>query len=507
VRLKRVGVVGLIVALGVFAWMAPVRADEENAPPDGKAAGGVEAGRVVYQKRCIFCHGDEGGGDGVASERLAPKPRDFTMGLYKYRTTPNGMLPTDDDLFRAISKGLPGTGMPAWEGTLSETERRNVIQYIKTFSKKFERQKEPLPTIPVGAEIVSSPESIEKGKALFKEVECFKCHGTDGRGNGPSALELTDDKGDPIKPRNLTKNWLFRGGGEARDIYMRVNTGLNGTPMPSFSDSLDNEKSWHLANYVRSLSPATKPALEVVVRARKVSGDIPTNPDAPEWQEGESRWFPMMGQVIRDERHFTPTVTDVRVKALYNEKELGMMVVWDDPSESKNNEEMGTLEDAVAIQFPSKLEAGSKKPYFLMGDDKHSVNLWTWKTEAATYTESNARGIDKEVSQADASQALKGSGKYDNGQYRVVMKRARTTPDAQNDLQISAGQFLPVTFHVWDGGNGEAASKRAISHWYFVLLEPEIDTAKVYGYPAAVFALVLGLEFLWQRKLRRGARK
>lgn len=503
VSLTKIARVGLIV----LALVIPARADEAKTAPAAGAVGGVEAGKVVYQKRCIFCHGDEGGGDGVASERLMPKPRDFTMGLYKYRTTPNGMLPTDDDLFHAISKGLPGTGMPGWEGTLSELERRNVIQYIKTFSKKFERQKEPLPVITVGAEIMSSPESIQKGKALFTEMECFKCHGTDGRGNGPSALELADDKGDPIKPRNLTQNWLFRGGGEARDIYMRVNTGLNGTPMPSFSDSLDNEKSWHLANYVRSLSPPTKPALDVVIRARKITGDIPTNPDAPEWQEGESRWFPMVGQVIRHERNFTPTVTDVRVKAIYNGKEMGMMVVWDDPSESKKNEELGTVEDALAIQFPVKLEAGSKKPYFLMGDEKHPVNLWTWKTEAATYTESNARGIDKEVVQTDASQSLKGSGKYDNGQYRVVMKRSLATEDAENDLQIQGGAFLPVAFYAWDGSNGEALTKRSISHWYYVLLEPDIDTAKVYGYPAGVFALVLGLEFWFQRRLRRTAQK
>ncbi len=499
--LKKIASVWLIV----LALTTSVRADEEKAAPAAAASSNqVEAGKVVYEKRCIFCHGDEGAGDGVASERLMPKPRDFTMGLYKYRTTPNGMLPTDDDLHRVISKGLPGTGMPAWEDTLSEAERRNVIQYIKTFSKKFARQKEPLPTVAVGPEIVSSPESIEKGRALYTEIECFKCHGTDGRGNGPSALELADDKGDPIKPRNLTKNWLFRGGGEARDIYMRVNTGLNGTPMPSFSDSLDNDKSWHLANYVRSLSPPEKPALDVVIRARQVTGEIPTDPDAPEWKEGDSRWFPMVGQVIRHERHFTPTVTDIQVKALYNADEFGMLVTWDDPSESKKNDELATMEDALAIQFPVTLQAGSKKPYFLMGDEKFPVNLWTWKTEAATYTESNARGIDKEVPQADASQSIKGSGKYDNGQYRVVMKRSRKTADAENDLQVEVGKFLPVAFHAWDGSNGEVQTKRAISHWYFVLLEPEIDTAKVYGYPAGVFAFVLGLVLLLQRKLRKG---
>jgi DMSO reductase family type II enzyme heme b subunit len=515
--------VGLKV-IKIFIWVffeaflltstMPVWAEEEAAPaaeqkaeaPAGAPANDLEAGEAIYRKRCIFCHGDEGAGDGVASERLVPKPRDFTMGLYKYRTTGSGLLPTDDDLFKVISHGLPGTGMPAWDDTLSEPQRRQVIQYIKTFSKRFERQKEPLQTITVGPEIASSPESIEKGKTLFKEMECFKCHGTDGRGDGPSAPELQDDKGDPIKPRNLTKNWLFRGGGEARDIYMRFNTGLNGTPMPSFADSLDNEKSWHLANYVRSLSPPTRPALDVTIKALKVAGDVPINPGAPEWQQAEERLFPMIGQVVRHERMFAPTVSDVRVTALYNETELGLRVVWDDPSASKNDEALASFEDALAIQFPVTLNKGTKKPYFVAGDAKLPVNLWTWKTEAGSFIESNSRGIDQETIQADTSQALKGSGKYNNGQYQVVMKRSLKTADAENDLQVVGDTFIPVAFHAWDGSNGETLTKRAISHWYFVLLASEIDP-KLYAYPVGVFVLVVGALLGLQGKLRKNQGK
>jgi len=490
-------VLGLMLIAAIPLWAE----DAPSKPAMAEdAAGNLETGEKVYRKRCIFCHGDEGGGDGVASERLMPKPRDFTMGLYKYRTTPSGLLPTDDDLFRVISKGLPGTGMPAWEKTLSEQERHSVIKFIKTFSKKFERQKGPLQTMIVGPEIASSPDSIEKGKALFKEMECFKCHGVSGRGNGPSALELTDDKGDPIRPRNLTKNWLFRGGGEARDIYMRFNTGLNGTPMPSFADSLDNEKSWHLANYVRSLSPAEKPPLNVVIKTRRVAGEIPVDPDDPAWRSDEFNQFPMVGQVIRHERNFMPTLTDVRVSALYNEREIALRVLWDDPTASKAGEGLlgPTFEDALAIQFPAKTYEGLTKPYFLMGDDKHPVQLWTWKS--GTFLESNARGIDKEDLQT--SQGLKGSVKYDDGQYRLVMKRMLKTEDAESDLQFEVGKFIPIAFHAWDGDNGETLTKRAISHWYFLLMEPEIPK-QVYIYPPLVFVGVLGLMFLLQRKLRR----
>jgi len=497
-----------LVLSATTLWADEERAAQEAASstPSAGPVSDVEAGKKIYQKRCIFCHGVEGAGDGPASERLMPKPRDFTMGLFKYRTTTSGKLPTDDDLFKVITHGLPGTGMPKWDDLLTELQRRQVIQYIKTFSKKFERQKGPLEMVTVGTEIPSSKESIEKGRALFMELECFKCHGNEGRGDGPSALELTDDKGDVIRPRNFTKNWFFRGGGEAKDIYMRINTGLDGTPMPSFKDSMDNEKSWHVANFVRSLSPPKHPELNPVIKARKVNEEIPSDPNASAWQEGESNWFPTVGQVIREPRHFTPTVSDVRVKSLYNEKEIGMMVIWDDPSHSQKNEEMATLEDAVAIQFPVELYPGSKKPYFLMGDAKSPVNLWTWKTESNTFTESNANGIDKEVSQPQGGQGVTGSGVYKDGQYKVVMKRLLKTDDPQHDLQVSEGKFIPVAFHVWDGTNGETLTKRAISHWYYVLLAPPIAKT-VYVYPSIVAGVVFGIQLLIRKRLRKGEQK
>jgi hypothetical protein len=357
-------------------------------------------------------------------------------------------------------------------------------------------------------------------------LECFKCHGNEGRGNGPSALTLADDKGDKILPRNLTLNWHFRGGREARDIYTRINTGLNGTPMPSFKDSLDNEKSWHLANFVRSLSPAKTPELDGVIRSKKVTGSIPTDPSDPFWKNpemggGTELWFPMVGQVIREPRHFTPTVRDIFVKSVFTDKEVAFFVRWNDPSQSKEGEPLPTvgggggeedlfsteeavvataLDDAMAIQFPSQKLEGLKKPYFLMGDEKNSVNLWTWK--AGKLGESNANGIDKESPQDVAGNALQGAGGYQDGQYAVVIKRSLATGDKEKDVQFEPGKFIPIAFHAWDGHNAELASKRAISHWYFVLLEPPTPN-DVYIYPPLTALAVLGCCLLIQRRLRK----
>ena len=95
------------------------------------------AGKVVYQKWCAGCHGDQGAGDGVAAKRMIPPPRDFTGAIYQIRSTASGNLPTDADLMRSIEEGLHGTAMPGWKARLSDRERRDVLAYIKTFSTFF----------------------------------------------------------------------------------------------------------------------------------------------------------------------------------------------------------------------------------------------------------------------------------------------------------------------------------------------------------------------------------
>lgn len=479
---------------------APAQPAEEELPTDDLAAG-----KAIYEKRCISCHGDEGDGDGPAADRFQPKPRSFKKAEYKYRTTPKGELPTDDDLFRAISDGLPGTGMPDWADVLTEKKRRQVIKYIKTFSDKWENQAGSPNVITVGPPVPSDEESIERGKKQFTALGCTLCHGTEGRGDGPTSLALRNHRGDPVYPRNLNKNWLFRGGGTAEDIYKRVNTGLNGTPMPSFADKLDNEKSWDLANYVRSLSPAASPERGSLIKPLHIEGAIPSDPDDALWDEAEASWFPMMGQISFEKRLFTPTVTDITVRSLYNEKEIGFKLVWDDRSKSKSSKpdaKVQTFTDQVAIQFPEKLQPGGvKKPYFILGDEKLGVNLWNWSSEDNRVFETNANGIlngETEQARSDVS----GKGIFKNGQYRVVMKRPLETADKEKDIQFKLGEFYPIAFFAMDGTNGEVGSKRSITPWYFVLMEPEVPKS-VYIVPPVVVLLVFGAEFILVKILKK----
>ena len=468
----------------------------------------IEAGKTVYQKWCMNCHGEEGDGEGPAAEFVQPRPRNFKNGLFKIRSTV-GTLPSDEDLFHIISKGMPGTSMPAWEGTLSEQERTQLVHYIKTFSRRFARATAPSQPLTVGSRVSSNADSVEKGKELFRSIECFKCHGDEGRGDGPSAPELTDDWGFPIRPANLTKPWNFRGGHAPEELYRRLHAGVAGTPMPSFTDSLDNEQTWHLVNYVMSLWPdptGNHPPLKVVFKAHRVEGAIPDAPNDEFWSDYESFDYSLVGQVIEDPRQFTPSADLIQVQAVYNDSELALRLIWDDPTHSLPDAS-GGLEDAVAVQFPVGMPTGAKRPFFLMGDAELGVQLLRWSTAggpAGAAVEQNGHGVAAVKAQPAAAQQTTATGEFAHGQYRVVMKRPLTTPDA-DDIQLEAGRFIPVAFFAWDGSNGETGAKMAMSHWYYFLMEPPAPTT-VYIYPVVGVVVAAGLQWWVIQRLRRRGR-
>src|SRR3990172_6069100 len=130
----------------------------------------VAEGKKIYEKRCWYCHGIEGRGDGPASKTMFPKPRNFTRTEYKVRSTAAGSVPLEGDLFRIITSGIEGTAMPFWS-TISETERWQVIHYIKTFNEQFKKDTAPK-VVPVGS-VASTPDSIKRGQELFKEMKCY----------------------------------------------------------------------------------------------------------------------------------------------------------------------------------------------------------------------------------------------------------------------------------------------------------------------------------------------
>jgi mono/diheme cytochrome c family protein len=222
-------------------------------PACAQEVGNVQQGKIVYEKFCVLCHGAQGDGKGHFSEATTPVPRDFRQGTFKWRTTPSGSLPTDADLERVLITGLYGTSMSSFSTTLNHAQRLDVVAYIKTFSPRFATEK-PEPLIAIPPEPPYTPKSVERGAAIYEKFNCAQCHGDGGEGDGPSADDLMDDWGNPIVPYDLTEGHI-KCGDSGPNIYRVFIGGLNGTPMPSFADSISPDEAWDLVHFIQSLSP------------------------------------------------------------------------------------------------------------------------------------------------------------------------------------------------------------------------------------------------------------
>lgn len=365
---------------------------------------------AIYQFRCAVCHGEEGAGDGPAAEFLYPRPRDFTQGLFKFKSSPADLPPRDEDLFNVIKSGLTGTSMPGWASMLTDKQIRDQILLVKRFDtsglwapedaedEAFDDDghylKSDLTVVtelePVDSQIPYSDESIVLGKEIFIE-NCKKCHGVEGRGNITSGEFLEDDWGYRTWSRNLTTPWTWRITEVAGDnvssrdqtiskIYTRLSVGIPGTPMPAHravdeeeEDSIEPADRWHVANYVYSLryslhasssqgkqsdtggsSPAegsslvegSPPGKQTVIEGLEVANNLPTSVDDKAWQKAPASTFRLVPNIIKGERLFTPLNDTITARVLYNEREIAFLLEVDDRTESRPG-------GAITEQFPN----------------------------------------------------------------------------------------------------------------------------------------------------------
>ena len=219
----------------------------------GQITGHAEAAAGDYRRYCVGCHGTLGDGNGENAQWLTPKPRDFQLATFKCRSTPTGTLPTDQDLYDTIGRGLDRSNMPSWN-PLNGQERANLVAWIKHYSPRWQNEKAGTP-IQIPAEPEVTADRVKAGQEVFQKVQCWKCHGVQGMANGPSASTLTDDLGRPISPYNFTDSARPICGSTDRDLYRIFMTGLDGTPMPSFSDNIKPDEAWDLVFYLRTLQP------------------------------------------------------------------------------------------------------------------------------------------------------------------------------------------------------------------------------------------------------------
>ena len=555
------GLAGLLCAAlsGVPAFAADpydqtlLAARKEQFPEEAAA---LTRGERVYGKHCAFCHGDKGAGDGGAAPYLDPRPRDFTLGLFKFRSTQTGELPTDEDLFRTISRGVPGTAMPAWGEppfALSETDRWAVTYHVKRIATEdfYDEDFNPydyLVEMPQTPDV--TPELIARGKALYADESkggCIKCHGTQGRGDGREAGTHKDDWGDPILPADFTQAWRLRNGGSMRELFRSMSTGFNGTPMAGFAETFSEDERWALVSFVRTLVERPQPEGSVLLTAQRAPGAVPLDPDAPFWAEQPSLEVPLAGQAVVAPRLAAAAIDAVRVRAAYDDEAIVFHFTWNDRFKNMGaaqgedadaaeppdrwvpqltepdtfitaralwDRRGGRYRDQLQIQFPVTPSDGPDKPFFYLGNSRTPVHLWTWSADWNERPEEHAgrvavertgKGYAKEPAvQPEDSQALRGRGVFDAGQWRVVLARPRVTPDAKLDTPFEPGRPIPFALQAWDGGNGEEGLLCAISSWHYVVLEAERGRA-TYGWAGLGTLLTLTCMVGLVRGARRAA--
>jgi len=231
-------------------WTLPASAAEPRPPSPARGAD-------VYRRYCMTCHGERGDGTGEYAPYATPKPRDFRQGTFKWRSTPSGSLPLVSDLERTIRDGVYWTAMPSFF-PLSERAQRDVIAYIQTFSPRWTADQPGVP-LQIAPEPAHTPASVAKGRAVYEKQNCAQCHGDKGTGDGPAAKTLMDEWGNPTVPFDLTKGHM-KGGTTGADLYRVFMTGLNGTPMPSFVESIAPDEAWDLVHYIQSLAGGRRDA-------------------------------------------------------------------------------------------------------------------------------------------------------------------------------------------------------------------------------------------------------
>lgn len=242
-------------------------------------------GRAVYEQRCVQCHGVSGDGNGPAAASMYPRPRDYRKGLFKFTSTPYGARPLRSDLERTIRSGVRGTSMPEFR-LLPDDEVAAVIDYVLTLTHRGEYEgelvalaeaeealeeetikEEVFPRVisrweqaesqqvqPLTPEPKFTEEDVALGKKAFLTIGCAKCHGEDGRGQMAENIGK-DAWGRTTRAADLTSGMLH-GGPRPIDIYRRIYSGINGTPMPGFSSALQSQPDtiWHLVAYVKHVS-------------------------------------------------------------------------------------------------------------------------------------------------------------------------------------------------------------------------------------------------------------
>jgi len=461
-------------------------------------------GRNIYLHMCVFCHGEDGNGGGAAVEYLYPWPRDFRKGIFKFRTTPTGTLPTDEDLYRTIIKGVPGTSMPAWGDAVSPEDTWALINLIKSFSPRFQKEA-PGEKIVTGEPPPATPEMIAKGKKLFSEQKCVDCHGQTGMGDGKLSDSLIDAWKHAVFVHNITDPNSLKSGHTAKDLFRTVTAGLDGTPMRSYSD-LPATDRWALVHYIRSIfrKEFKKAEFETDLFSYTVGFELDTDVNSLVWEGVKSKDL-----VLRPLSARRGAIETINVASVNNGEQLAIRLRWEDPTHDAFSELTSDIfRDGAAVQFALGTVTlhthGHNEPFFGMGNRNKPVNIWHWKagleetmeaedeleyagggvdmdalifgglmsnpvarlnaTKDNAVEELNAEGFGTVTPQPADNQNVEGYGEWKDGFWNVVFLRDMPKT-GKWDIDFDRSDSALVAFAVWDGLKEDRNGRKVITVW------------------------------------------
>ncbi len=455
----------------------------------------LETGKTYYARFCIYCHGDQGRGKGVASHYLFPPPRNLSRGVFKFHSTQSNSLPLDSDLFRTIRMGIPGTPMPAWGKVFSDEGIRALVAYIKTFSGRFDREI-PDYRVEAGLEIPFDGYSLNEGKDLYRQLRCGRCHGEEGDREGPLEDQLRDIWGNTSFVYDLRQPARYKAGSGADDIYKMLVAGINGTPMNTY-DYLTNAERWHLVHYLQSRFIPEDPARPPPARINQlvsvaIDGPIDLAPDSAIWDN-----TPPVGIRLVPVRTRKRLLDAITVQSVRNQTQIAFRLRWKDPSADGAARGFSQYLDAAAIQFSLGRPDPLNSPFFGMGDRDHPVNIWHWKADSNQkiknavasnidssktsgllvnpFTESgveeiNSWGFGSLLVQSLEDQQVFGEGRWLDGHWTVVFARDLKTP-GRYDVNFKEGNRFLLAFALWDGSSKDKNAHKLVSFWQTLLLK------------------------------------
>lgn len=446
----------------------------------GKDGSGVDIdapGPQIYAERCAVCHGASGAGDGPLAAELMPRPRNFVHGAYRLRSTEFGEAPMDSDIIGATAHGVGDTSMGRFL-LLGSDRLETLTKHVMSFAPKvFANPPKPLAGSPMPPG--STAQLAARGRAVYDEAKCGECHGATGRGDGAGGRDLKDDEGQPSIPTNLTLRWKLKLGGGPSDVFRTLVAGLNGTPMKSYTTELSGDDRWALAHYVDRIA-RPRPRYAPTIHAILVTEKLPLDPNDAFWKPLLPATATMSAQIEIPPYWTAPAIDMVDVAVAANKDELGILLTWDDRSRDVRNDDTPAstlaaamarygswkLTDAIAVEFPEKLDPKASLPPSFLGDGKRAVRRWYWSAdrqergEAAALVQTFTGPRSTPVAATDPA-IVRTAAAYADGQWRVLLIGKRPPKTVTT---------LPIALQAWDGATGETGNWQSFSAWMNVNL-------------------------------------